>query len=154
MLQLQAGGRRETPSVQLSRLQPRERRDPKKEDAKNTKKNTTGMVFSSKYTTPGLSFASSLRNNTEQQQQHQPHRVPMAAPVAVEKPSVPASLRQQEPGQPVQASNVSNVSLDNMFRIAAVVQQIMTDFSGAVSEEAKIVAITKIVLNLMKQNGH
>jgi hypothetical protein len=34
------------------------------------------------------------------------------------------------------------------------VQQIMTQFSGAVSEEDKIVAITKIVLNLMKQDGH
>jgi hypothetical protein len=30
----------------------------------------------------------------------------------------------------------------------------MTEFSGAVSEEDKIVAITKIVLNLMKQDGH
>jgi hypothetical protein len=30
----------------------------------------------------------------------------------------------------------------------------MTEFIGAVSEEDKIVAITKIVLNLMKQNGH
>jgi hypothetical protein len=29
-----------------------------------------------------------------------------------------------------------------------------TEFNGAVSEEAKIVAITKIVLSLMKQNGH
>jgi hypothetical protein len=29
----------------------------------------------------------------------------------------------------------------------------MTEFSGAVSEEDKIVAMTKIVLNLMKQNG-
>jgi hypothetical protein len=30
----------------------------------------------------------------------------------------------------------------------------MKDFNGAVSEEAKIVVITKIVFNLMKQNGH
>jgi hypothetical protein len=35
-----------------------------------------------------------------------------------------------------------------------VVQQIKADFNGAVLEEAKIVAITKIVLHLMKQNGH
>jgi hypothetical protein len=41
-----------------------------------------------------------------------------------------------------------------MLRVVTVVQQIMTEFSGAVSEEDKIVAITKIVLNLMKQNGH
>jgi hypothetical protein len=30
----------------------------------------------------------------------------------------------------------------------------MTEFSGAVSEEDEIVAINKIVLNLMKQDGH
>jgi hypothetical protein len=30
----------------------------------------------------------------------------------------------------------------------------MKEFNGAVSEEDKRVAITEIVLNLMKQNGH
>jgi hypothetical protein len=30
----------------------------------------------------------------------------------------------------------------------------MTEFSSAVSEEEKIVAITKIVLNLMNKNDH
>jgi hypothetical protein len=35
-----------------------------------------------------------------------------------------------------------------------VVQQIITEFSGAVTEEDKIVANTKIVLNLFKQRGH
>jgi hypothetical protein len=41
-----------------------------------------------------------------------------------------------------------------MFRVIPVVQQIMTEFNGAVSEEGKVVANTKIVLNLTKQNGH
>jgi hypothetical protein len=36
-----------------------------------------------------------------------------------------------------------------MLRVVTVVQQIKTQFNGAVSEEAKIVAITNIVLNLM-----
>jgi hypothetical protein len=40
-----------------------------------------------------------------------------------------------------------------MFKVATVVQQIMTELNGAVSEEGKIVAITKIVLNLMKRDG-
>jgi hypothetical protein len=30
----------------------------------------------------------------------------------------------------------------------------MKEFNGTVSEEDKIVAITKIVLNLIKQDGH
>jgi hypothetical protein len=33
------------------------------------------------------------------------------------------------------------------------VEQIMTELKGAVLEEAMIFAITKIVINLMKENG-
>jgi hypothetical protein len=67
--------------------------------------------------------------------------------------STPAS-EQQKPGQSVRPPTVSSQPLDNMLRVVTVVQQIMTEFDGAVSEEDKIVAITKIVLSLMKQNGH
>jgi hypothetical protein len=38
-----------------------------------------------------------------------------------------------------------------MIKLATVVQQIMTELSEAVSEKDKIKAITKILLNLMKQ---
>jgi hypothetical protein len=38
--------------------------------------------------------------------------------------------------------------------VVTVVEQIMTEFNGAELEEAKIVVIAKIVLNLMEQNGH
>jgi hypothetical protein len=38
--------------------------------------------------------------------------------------------------------------------VVTVVQQITTELNGAVLQEAKIVAITKIVLNLMEQNAH
>jgi hypothetical protein len=41
-----------------------------------------------------------------------------------------------------------------MFKVANVVQQIMTELSEAVSEKDKVVVITKIALNLVKQNGH
>jgi hypothetical protein len=111
-------------------------------------------VFSSNYTTPGLSFAAALQNNAEQQQQLQPRRVPVAGPPAVETPNAPASVRQQNAGQSVPTPDVNSLPLDNMFRVVSVVQQIMTEFNGAASEEAKIMAITKIVLNLLKQNGH
>jgi hypothetical protein len=40
-----------------------------------------------------------------------------------------------------------------MFKAVTVVHQTMTELKGAVSEEAKILAITKIVINLMKENG-
>jgi hypothetical protein len=44
--------------------------------------------------------------------------------------------------------------MDNMFRVIYIVQQIVTELSGAVSEEGKIVTITKIVLKLMKENSN
>jgi hypothetical protein len=40
-----------------------------------------------------------------------------------------------------------------MLKVVTVVQQIMTEVSGALSQE-QIVAITRIVLKLMNQNGH
>jgi hypothetical protein len=41
-----------------------------------------------------------------------------------------------------------------MLRTAIVVQQFMTEFKGAVSEEEKAVVIAKIVFKLMNQNDH
>jgi hypothetical protein len=41
-----------------------------------------------------------------------------------------------------------------MLNVVTVVQQIMTEVSSAQSQEEQIVAITKIVLKLMNQNGH
>jgi hypothetical protein len=40
-----------------------------------------------------------------------------------------------------------------MFRALTAVQQTMTELKGAVTEEAMIFAITKIVINVMKENG-
>jgi hypothetical protein len=112
-------------------------------------------VFSSALTTPGVSFAAALRGSRDQQRP-QARQVPAAGQPRPEKQSVPTPTPapQQETGQSVQTPHVNSQPLDNMLRVATVVQQIMTEFNGAVSEEDKIVAITKIVLNLMKQNGH
>jgi hypothetical protein len=122
--------------------------------AQRTPNNTSGRVFSSNYTTPGLSFAAALRNNAEQLKQPHPQQVPVAGPAAVRKTNTPTPVQQLDAGQSVPAPDVNSLPLDNMFRVVTVVQQIMTEFNGAVSEEAKIMAITKIVFNLMKQNGH
>jgi hypothetical protein len=78
----------------------------------------------------------------------------VACPPVTGKQNVPAPALQQETGQSVQAPHLNSQPLDNMLRVVIVVQQIMTEFSGAVSEEGKMVEITKIVQNLMKQNGH
>jgi hypothetical protein len=111
-------------------------------------------MFSSTYTKPGLSFAAALRNNDEQQQQPHLQRASVAGPNPVGKRSVPAPVLQKDAGQSVPATDVNSPPLDNMLRVVTVVQQIMTEFNCAVTEEDKMVAITKIVLNLLKQNGH
>jgi hypothetical protein len=62
--------------------------------------------------------------------------------------------QQQVPSQSVQAPNANSSSLNDMFTVVATIfQQIMTQLSGAESEEDRILAITKIVLKLVKKNG-
>jgi hypothetical protein len=53
----------------------------------------------------------------------------------------------------VGSGSIVNSDTLDMIRALTVVQQIMAEFKGAVSEEAMIFAITKIVINLMKENG-
>jgi hypothetical protein len=110
-------------------------------------------VFSSARTTPGVTFAAALRGSADQQRPQARH-VPVAGPPTTEKQSIQAPVPQQNPGQSVPAPIVSSQPLDSMLRVVTVVQQIMTEFNGAVSEEDKIVAINKIVLNLTKHNDH
>jgi hypothetical protein len=56
----------------------------------------------------------------------------------------------QKMGLSVQAPSSSN---NDTLKVATVVRQIMTELSAAVSKRDKIEVITKMVLNLMKQNG-
>jgi hypothetical protein len=96
-----------------------------------------------------VSVAAALRSNTQQQQQQQPQ------PPSVSQ-ACHASLEanQQVPSQSVQAHNANSSSVRNMFRVVTMIfQQIVTELSGAESEEDRIITITKIVLNAMKQNG-
>jgi hypothetical protein len=65
-----------------------------------------------------------------------------------------AATPQQPTGQSAQGSNVNSLPLDNMLRAITIVQEIMAEFSGAVTKDNKILAIRKILLNLMGQNGH
>jgi hypothetical protein len=103
-----------------------------------------------------MSFAAALRDKTEEQQQ-QPQTHQVASPDTMEH-RVPAALpqhEQQKTAQSVRAPNVNSLPLDKMLKVVVtVVQQTMAEFNGAVLEEAKILVITKTVLNLMEQNGH
>jgi hypothetical protein len=88
---------------------------------------------------------------TKTQQQQIPKPVPQACPARITMPT--EQHQEQESGQPAQALNVNSASLNNMFRVVTAVKQIMTELNEAVSEEDKIVAITRTVINLMEQDG-
>jgi hypothetical protein len=132
MLQLPVCGERETPSYQLSGLQTR-KGELQNKKLQRTPKTTTGRVFSSNITTPGVSIATALPGSTQQQQLQAP-QVPTAGRSATEKQSVPAPVQPQKSGQSVRAQNVNTQPLDNMLRVATAVKQSMTEFNGTVSE--------------------
>jgi hypothetical protein len=80
-------------------------------------KTTTGRVFSSVRTTPGVSFAAALRGSGDQQQQPQANQVPVATLPTKVKHNTPAHALQQTTGQSVQAPNVSSHPFDNMLKV-------------------------------------
>jgi hypothetical protein len=110
-----------------------------------TPKNTTGKVFSSNSMKPHLYFAVALRGQADQQLHQE-----AAASASNRKPP---KTKQQEPGQSVLAPSVNSEPLDNMFRTVTVVKEIMAELMADVAEEAKILAITKMLFNLMKKDG-
>jgi hypothetical protein len=94
-----------------------------KKKSQRTPRTTTGRVFSSNLTNPGMSFAAALQGKREEQQQPRTHQV--AGPDAME-PKVPAALpqlEQQKAGQSVRAANVNSLSLDKMLKVVVTVVQ-------------------------------
>jgi hypothetical protein len=55
-------------------------------------------------------------------------------------------VQQQWNKKSVCTPDINSLPLDNMSRMVTVLQKIMTEFNGAVSEEAKIMVITKTKL--------
>jgi hypothetical protein len=78
-----------------------------KKKSQRTQKTTTGRVFSSNITMPGVSFEAALRDSTAQYQSHA-RQVPVADPRAEVKLSTPASGQQQNAGQSVRAPTVNS----------------------------------------------
>jgi hypothetical protein len=112
MLQLSEG---ENPHPENYRGCRHAKEEMQKKKSQRTPRTTTGRVFSSNLTTPGMSFAAALQGKTEEQQQPWTHQV--AGPDTME-PRVPAALpqhEQQKTGQSVRASNVHSLSLDKML---------------------------------------
>jgi hypothetical protein len=109
-----------------------------------TPKTTSGRVFSSKTVKPHLSFAAALRGQAD----NQPHQEVAANTGNTDT----KKTKEQKTGQAVLAPNVNSDAL-NMGRALTVVEKIMAELKGTASEEAKFLAIAKIVFKLMKGNG-
>jgi len=106
---------------------------------KTTAKNLPGReFFSSRYTT-------SVGGNQQQQLQE-------AQLGTMKWMRAHPTVHEHHTQNQVQSGANSSPS-DDMFRIATVVQH-LTHLSGAVSEGEKIVAMSKIVLNLVKHNDN
>jgi uncharacterized coiled-coil protein SlyX len=52
----------------------------------------------------------------------------------------------------MQARNVNSNSMDDTLAAVTRVQQIMTELSGAATEQEKVIVITKEALRLLKNN--
>jgi hypothetical protein len=87
-----------------------------------------------------MSFAEALQSKIYQTQQNHQSQAAAAATVTVDQPRVQTSSKWQQAGQSAPAPIVNSSPLDNMVRVVAVVQQLMTEYNGAVSKEAKIQA--------------
>jgi hypothetical protein len=106
-----------------------------------------GRVFSFSQTTPRLSFMAVLHSDS--QQQPQPPSAEQACPATL------GDMRhnqQHVPSQSVHAPNANSLSVNDIFKVVATIfQQIIRELNGAKSEEDRIMAITKILLKLVKQ---
>jgi hypothetical protein len=95
-------------------------------------------MFFSKFTSPEQSYAAAL---CQDKQHQQPQTTQTEQQYLPQKEFQNTELSVQAP------SSSSNDS------VATVVHQIMTKLTKAVSEEDKVMVITKLVLNLLQQNG-
>jgi hypothetical protein len=105
-------------------------------------------MFFSKFTSPGQSYAAALWQDTQRQQ-------PQA--LQTDGRSVWDPMQQHQSQQEIQKTGLSvqipSSSNSDMLKVTTVMQQIMTELSEAVSEKDKIMVVTKMVPNLMKQIG-
>jgi hypothetical protein len=69
------------------------------------------------------------------------------------RPRVQKHLPQQEIQKTSLSVKAPSSSDSDTIKVAAVVEQIITELIQAVSEKDKIMVITEMVLNLKKQNG-
>jgi hypothetical protein len=104
-----------------------------------------GEFFFSKFTLLKQSYAAALRHDN----QHQQQKASQAEGKSIWHPvqQYQSQHEFQKPDLSVQTPRSSNNT------VATVVHQIMSELSVTVSEKNRVMVITKMVLNLIYQNG-
>jgi hypothetical protein len=144
VLQLPAAGRRDSASRQLPWLQACQGRAAKEVAAGKIQKHNWKGVLTHLHKTAAVLRGSAPR------QGYQVYQEVAASTSKLEPPKTKS--KKQEPGQSVPAPAVNSDTPD-MLRALIIVQQIMTELKGAVSEEAMIYAITFNVNDISKQRS-
>jgi hypothetical protein len=98
-----------------------------------------------------VSFASALRVTPKQNKRN---NLPHEEVPGMNKQEETKKEQLHETDLSVRAPIVSSLHLDNVFKVAIVVQKSLTEFSNAGAEEARTMAIAKLVSYIMKQNDH
>jgi hypothetical protein len=119
--------------------------------SKENQKTTTGRVFSSNFTTPAESFETMLRGTLDQNKRNTLRHEEVPGTNEHERTK---REQQHETDHSVRAPTVSSLPLNNMLKVASIVQQSMTEFSNAEAEEAGTIATAKLVLYITNQSGH
>jgi hypothetical protein len=101
-------------------------------------------MFSSNFATPIVSFAAALRGTADQNKRNN---------LCHEEVPGTKKKQQHETDPSVRIPTVSSLPLD-MFRLTTLAQQSTIEFSNVETEGAGTMDIAKLVLYIMKQNGH
>jgi hypothetical protein len=118
----------------------------KKRRAQQAAKRSSGRTVLSKFASREQSYAAALRQGTQSLHTQAPQTDGKSCRHPVQQHLQQQDI--QETGLSVQAPSSYN---NDTLKIAAEVQEIMTELSGAVSEKGKIIVITKMVLNEIKR---
>jgi hypothetical protein len=119
--------------------------------AQRAPKGFSARKFFSKFTSSEQSYAAELRQDTQQQQQQQPQALKTDGK-SMQHP-VQQHLAQQEIQETGLSVQTPSSSDHDKLKVSTVVRQIMKELSELVSEEAKFMIVTMMVLDLMKRNS-
>jgi hypothetical protein len=115
-------------------------------NAKRAPKGSSGRKFFSKFTSPEQFYAATLSQDNQNQQ-------PKAMQTERKVSDIPCCSICHSRNSSKEVCQYRLPESSNNTTVVTVVHQIMTELSEAMSQEDRVMVITKMVLNLMQENG-